>query len=612
MKPFMSLRQKLFSVMVGGAVILAVVLSIINISTLIRGRNQALSIASASLEAQGRTDLELIINRDAVLSAERIAAIRNIGYLNTQAIIAAIDADLVDLSYVESYAFSPLLNGDLTATQQGTSIVFPASADRSAVLADLQQSAVLEPILPTQHRTERDIYRLTYVGPSNVVRMYPPRDLTTTNLDRERGFLDLYANNERTPIWLPAYKSPHRSGLTWTLVSPIYYRQSFRGVIAIDIVLTQVTFDIAENLPTTGSSIFLLDHKQNLITAPPEALRLLTGLPTDQQPSLQEAIYSITQTGNQELDAVLSRMTNAERRVERLTIADQPYFLAYAPIEDTDWRVGLITPIEELTAAASRNSAVIVSTSQQALLISSLITLGFVVLLAIASHRISRRIAQPLINLAQAAQAIGQGNYDQQVTVTSRDEVGEVSTAFNTMSHSLRQASAELAAHNQSLEATVQARTSELQTVVAELEQSFQQQAAMNELVRGLSTPVIPVLRGVLLMPLIGALDASRAQQTLQTLLERVETESARIVIIDVTGLPVVDTAVAQTLLKAAQASRLLGAKTILVGLRPEVAQTMVTLGVHLDELHPVADLQTAVTQAINSTQSRLSTGLKR
>ncbi len=597
--------------MVGGSFLLALILSIINISTLIRGRNQALSIASASLEAQGRTDLELIINRDAVLSAERIAAIRNIGYLDTQAIQAALDADLVEPGYVESYEFSPLLNGDLTSTQQGTSIVFPAAADRTAVLSDLQASAVLEPILPTQHRTERDIVRLTYVGPSSVVRMYPPLDLSTTNLERERGFLDLYQNNEREPVWLPAYKSPHRSGLIWTLVTPIYAQQTFRGVIAIDIVLTQVTFDIAENLPTTSSSIFLLDNKQNLIIAPPEALPLLTGRPQDQQPiSLLEAVYPLTQTGNSALDATLTRMANGERQVERLTIGEQLYFLAYAPIEDTDWRVGLLTPIEELTAAAARNSQVIVSTSQQALLISSLITLGFVVLLAYASHRISRRIAQPLINLAQAAQAIGQGRYDQQVTVTSRDEVGEVSAAFNTMVQSLRQAYAELAAQNQSLEDTVHSRTGELESVVAELEHSLQQQAAMNELVRGLSTPVIPVLRGVLLMPLIGALDASRAQQTLQTLLQRVQAESARMVIIDVTGLPVMDTAVAQTLLQAAQATRLLGAKTILVGMRPEVAQTMVTLGVHLEELHPVADLQTAVMQAINSIQ-RSSTTLK-
>jgi anti-anti-sigma factor len=597
--------------MVGGSVILAAILSIISIGTLTRGRNQALSIASASLEAQGRTDLELIINRDAVLSAERIATIRNIGYLDTQAIIAALDANLVDITYVRNYAFSPAPSGDLTATQQGTSIVFPASADRNAVLADLQASAVLESILPTQHRTERDIVSVAYVGPSGAIRMYPAVD-GTANLDRERSFLELYRGNERKPIWLSSYKSPRRSGLIWTLVTPIFYQQTFRGVIAIDSVLAQVTFDIAENLPTPGSSIFLLDNQQNLITAPPAGLALLTGHAQDQAPiSLADAIYPLKQTGNQALDAVLARMANGENRVERLTIADRPYFLAYAPIEDTDWRVGLITPIEELTAEAARSSQVIVSTSQQALLIGLAITLGFVLLLALVSHRISRRIAQPLVDLAQAAQAIGQGTYNQQVAVTSSDEVGKVAAAFNTMSQSLLQAQAELAAHTQSLEATVQSRTTELQTVVAKLEPTFQQQAALNEVVRGLSTPVIPVLQGVLLMPLIGALDESRAHQTLETLLQRVESESARMVIIDVTGLPVMDTAVAHTLLQAAQATRLLGAKTILVGLRPEVAQTIVTLGMQLEDLHPVADLQTALMLAINSAQGR-SAGLRR
>jgi rsbT co-antagonist protein RsbR len=99
----------------------------------------------------------------------------------------------------------------------------------------------------------------------------------------------------------------------------------------------------------------------------------------------------------------------------------------------------------------------------------------------------------------------------------------------------------------------------------------------------------------VLLMPLIGAVDQDRARQALDSLLQHIQAERARFVIIDVTGLAVIDTAVAATLLQCARAARLLGAQTTLVGVRPEVAQTMVTLGTDLEDLHFMSTLEAAI-----------------
>jgi len=115
-----------------------------------------------------------------------------------------------------------------------------------------------------------------------------------------------------------------------------------------------------------------------------------------------------------------------------------------------------------------------------------------------------------------------------------------------------------------------------------------------------LSTPLIPISDEVVVMPLIGALDDRRMQQVLEALLHGVEQRRARMAILDITGVPVVDTQVANGLILAAQAVRLLGARVILTGIRPEVAQTLVGLGVNLGNIVAHSTLQSGIAYATN------------
>jgi rsbT co-antagonist protein RsbR len=118
-------------------------------------------------------------------------------------------------------------------------------------------------------------------------------------------------------------------------------------------------------------------------------------------------------------------------------------------------------------------------------------------------------------------------------------------------------------------------------------------------------------MHGVIAMPLIGSIDSHRAQQVIETLLEGVNTTGAQIVILDVTGVPVVDTQVANTLLRSAQAVRLLGAEVLLTGIRPEVAQTIVGLGLDLSHIRTLATLQDGVMYALGR-QSRARSAVQR
>ncbi|TAK86625.1 MAG: STAS domain-containing protein, partial [Aquabacterium sp.] len=97
-----------------------------------------------------------------------------------------------------------------------------------------------------------------------------------------------------------------------------------------------------------------------------------------------------------------------------------------------------------------------------------------------------------------------------------------------------------------------------------------------------LSTPVIKLWDGILALPLIGTLDSQRTQVVMENLLETIVAQSAEIAIIDITGVPTVDTLTAQHLLKTVAAARLMGADCIISGIRPQIAQTMVHLGVEL------------------------------
>ncbi len=97
-----------------------------------------------------------------------------------------------------------------------------------------------------------------------------------------------------------------------------------------------------------------------------------------------------------------------------------------------------------------------------------------------------------------------------------------------------------------------------------------------------LSTPVVQLWEGVLALPLIGTLDSSRTQVVMENLLQAIVDQAAEIAIIDITGVPTVDTLVAQHLLKTIAAARLMGADCIISGIRPQIAQTMVHLGVEL------------------------------
>jgi rsbT co-antagonist protein RsbR len=118
------------------------------------------------------------------------------------------------------------------------------------------------------------------------------------------------------------------------------------------------------------------------------------------------------------------------------------------------------------------------------------------------------------------------------------------------------------------------------------------------EAIRVLSTPVLQVRERLLILPIIGVIDPQRARQLTEQLLRGIRTNRAKVVVIDITGVPVMDANVANHLVQTVEAARLLGAMVIITGLSPEIAQTLVTIGVDLGKMNTVGDLQGGIEEA--------------
>jgi rsbT co-antagonist protein RsbR len=114
-----------------------------------------------------------------------------------------------------------------------------------------------------------------------------------------------------------------------------------------------------------------------------------------------------------------------------------------------------------------------------------------------------------------------------------------------------------------------------------------------------LSTPVVKLWDGVLALPVIGTLDSARTQVVMESLLQAIVQTNSRVAIIDITGVPTVDTVVAQHLLKTVTAARLMGADCIISGVRPQIAQTIVHLGINLLDVTTKANLSSAFALAL-------------
>ena len=241
-------------------------------------------------------------------------------------------------------------------------------------------------------------------------------------------------------------------------------------------------------------------------------------------------------------------------------------------------------------------------------IILTLITTVVAILVAIYS---AARVSRPIVALTRVAAQITEGAVDVHADTRQQNEIGVLAAGFNTMTGTLQQTLASLEQRVADRTAALQQALTENEQTLLELKEALHTRDLLSRTVRDLSSPVLPVHDGVLVMPLIGVIDSERAAILTQSLLQAIEQHRARTVLIDVTGVPLIDAQVAAVLLQTAAATKLLGAQPVLVGLRPELAQTIVGLGVDLSILITHADLQSGINYALER-QHSWAAGIRR
>jgi anti-anti-sigma regulatory factor/HAMP domain-containing protein len=247
-------------------------------------------------------------------------------------------------------------------------------------------------------------------------------------------------------------------------------------------------------------------------------------------------------------------------------------------------------PTLEVALLAERDESDILSATSRIVNINIAVALVSVVIAVAISLFVSRSIATPLGKLAETAMEIAAGDLERVAKVEREDEVGALARAFNHMTTQLRQ----------------MLRSEEERMVEHE---RLQQEVieAQKRAIQELSTPIIPVMDRIIVMPLIGGIDTMRARDVTRSLLAGIQEHRAKVVILDITGVPVVDSGVASYLNRTIQAARLKGARAIVTGISDAVAETIVDLGIDWGGIETLSDLQTGLITALNSLGIKLA-----
>lgn len=246
---------------------------------------------------------------------------------------------------------------------------------------------------------------------------------------------------------------------------------------------------------------------------------------------------------------------------------------AYKRLERASWTVVAEQPL----LALARKIQPLLYGTIGVLLAGGLVAIG-------VGGFILNRMARPIMQLREGTQRIAAEELSHRIELSGKNELADLAQDFNRMASTLEASRNLMQTWNLELEARVAERTDELS-------QSLQQRERLLQAIQEMSSPIIPVMEGIAVIPIVGMLDNQRAQHVVTDMLKAIEKRKLQVAILDITGLAVVDTATAKALVRAAHSAKLLGARVILVGITPQVAETLVHLGVSID-LRTAATLQ--------------------
>lgn len=354
----------------------------------------------------------------------------------------------------------------------------------------LRDSAALDTLFPAILAEHPEFTAIYYIDAQGTMRYAPVRgvqDLLPPDLNfREQETFTLTGptgNPDHKPYWMTPYPDDANQGLLVTVNVPVYQGDEFRGIISIDVSLTRLIEHLNSIKPTPGGYAFLVDRDKKLVAAPPNAIHDIAGTNQISTVSLTSTLgLDLAKTDNKVFINALDDMQAGKSDVKRVDLGGRSVFLSYAPLPNVGWSLALVAPVSEVTAQSATVSAAI-SQGTDDTVRSTLLTMSLFFLLALISMVVlSRRLTRPIEALVAGTRAIGSGDLNVTIPVTSRDELGILAHSFNQMTSELAVARGRLETWNQTLERTVEQRTAELAAATAEAQEARAASEQANQL----------------------------------------------------------------------------------------------------------------------------------
>lgn len=455
-------------------------------------------------------------------------------------------------------------------SHRGTTLVLPAHSGLPHATSDISATVGLDAMLPVVGLTVPAVHRVVYIGTSGLVRTYPLLDVSEPGADWDPHTLETYAFHTRNSLMQGAGDMGRWNKITsfdgtrqvLARTAMVWREGQFQGVIIVEANIDELLPYLARFGSETGA--WVQDDYGRMVEGSPTGKRIY---------QLFTAIQGLPQL-----------QSGAPNQWYDIQVGNTPYVMIYQPIEDTEWTLFITLPPGHFTASARTLAPQINQRSNLVLLIILVGTLMLILLSGMIAYLVvQRQLGGPIDSLVQATDAVAGGDL-RPIEVEREDELGLLTRSFNAMTEALAMSRSEN-----------EQRSTHLSRAVTELERSLQKQKDLWNTLQEVSSPIIPVLEGTLVMPLVGNLNKTRVEHSAWGVLTRIEREHARLLLIDVTGVAAIDEVSAQELIRLAQAVQLLGCCVMLVGVSTQLAETLVGIGAEMGGIQTATTLQSVM-----------------
>jgi GAF domain-containing protein/HAMP domain-containing protein len=331
-------------------------------------------------------------------------------------------------------ALGRLPNGNWDNSKSDIASVFmPSKVELTApLIAELNTLMHLNFVAPAILKSNPDDIAVYFGGASGEVIYYPNIDLASQvppdfDVTQRPWYVSASParDQSRQAVWSEPYQDSTHHGLMMTVSTPVYEASGeFRGVVAMDVSLAQITQIISNTKIGQTGNAFLIDQNQRLIawnlgevTSPP------------QLPSQFATEFS----------TVLNNANAGKNGVETIQVNGAPHFIAYFPVPTIGYRLLISVPSQEFLTTATAPQAQIAQATRNTLILSVFLILGILVVSLLASFAVGNALMSPLTALTKTAEEITAGNLAVTAEVKGRDEIGAVANALNTMTSTLRE-----------------------------------------------------------------------------------------------------------------------------------------------------------------------------